>query len=122
MALMDVPTMAVPIRKDETGTLRVGKTRVILDLVIAAFNEGATPEEIVLRYPTLRLPDVYAVIGYYLTNRAEIDAYVRRRESEAEALRAEIEAHSDVRGMRERLLARRAASQTAVVQSDAAGE
>jgi hypothetical protein len=100
----------------------VGDTRVILDLVIAAFNEGATPEEIVQRYSSLRLADVYAVVAYYLDHRAEFNAYVRQREAEAEALRAEIEAHSDVPGLRERLLARRAAGRAGRGAAGAAAE
>ncbi len=29
----DVPTMVVPLRTDEHGTIRIGKTRVLLELV-----------------------------------------------------------------------------------------
>jgi hypothetical protein len=31
------------------------------------------------QFPTLDLADVYAVIGYYLRHRADVDAYVERR-------------------------------------------
>jgi uncharacterized protein (DUF433 family) len=120
MALADAPTTTVPLRRDETGTLRVGGTRVVLDLVIAAFNDGATPEEIVQRYDSLRLADVYAVLAYYLDHRADIDAYLAQRQEEAAALRAKIEANADVRGLRERLLARRAERQAAVGQTSTA--
>jgi uncharacterized protein (DUF433 family) len=34
--------------------------------VVRAFNRGATAEQIVQKYDTLQLPDVYQVIGYYL--------------------------------------------------------
>lgn len=37
----------IPLSEDEQETIRVGNTRVTLDIVIAAFQEGATPEEIV---------------------------------------------------------------------------
>jgi hypothetical protein len=40
----------------------------------------------------LDLADVYAVIAYYLRHRDEVRAYLKRREEEAEALRAKIEA------------------------------
>lgn len=42
-----------PIREDDTGALRVGESRVLLELVIHAFQDGATPEAIVQRYDTL---------------------------------------------------------------------
>jgi uncharacterized protein (DUF433 family) len=48
----------IPIRVDAEGVLRVGPTRVTLDSVVAAFDEGGTAEEIVQQYPALALPDV----------------------------------------------------------------
>ena len=49
---------APPIREDSTGSLRIGVSRVLLELVIHAFQDGATPEAIVQRYPTTTLADV----------------------------------------------------------------
>src|SRR5437660_5970477 len=72
-----------PLREDETGAVRVGESRVLLDLVIRAFQDGATPETIVQRYPTLALQDVYAVIAYYLRHRQEVEDYLTRREQQA---------------------------------------
>ncbi|MCI0488459.1 MAG: DUF433 domain-containing protein [Blastocatellia bacterium] len=97
----------VPLGTDEQRVLRVGKTRVPLDTVVYAFNQGASPEEIVMSYPTLDLVDVYAVINYYLYNRAEVDAYIQQRESEAERIRTENEKRFPSAGIRARLLARR---------------
>ena len=97
----------VPIKADETGVLRVGNTRVLLDLVVHAFNAGSTPEEIVLAYDTLRLEDVYLVIGYYLRHRAELDAYLAERQREADAYQAEAEARFPYAKLRAKLLARR---------------
>ncbi len=84
----------MPLRTDEHGVIRVGETRVPLDTVVYAFNQGASPEEIVLSYTTLTLADVYAVINYYLHNRAQVDVYLRQREAEAERIRIEREALS----------------------------
>jgi uncharacterized protein (DUF433 family) len=67
----------VPLRLDTGGTFRVGQTRVTLDTVVATFESGATAEEIALRCPTLELADVYAVIGYYLRHKEEVEAYLR---------------------------------------------
>jgi uncharacterized protein (DUF433 family) len=51
---------------DADGVARIGATRVTLDTLVAAFEEGATAEEIVRQYPSLQLADVCSVIGYYL--------------------------------------------------------
>lgn len=98
----------IPLR-EEAGVIRVAGTRVTLDTIISVFNAGATPEEIAQRYSTLQLADVYAVIGYYLHHRSEVDAYLRERERQADAIQKENEARFDPSGIRERLLARRAA-------------
>src|SRR6266542_4027237 len=73
-----------PLHEDATGALRIGDSRVLLELVIRAFQDGATPEAIVQRYSTLALPDVYAVLAYYLRHPKEIEEYLARREQNAE--------------------------------------
>lgn len=83
----------LPLTRDSNGTVRVGGTRVLLDLVVGAYQMGQTPEEVVLDYPVLRVEDVYLVFGYYLRHRAEVDAYIAEGERRAAELRAEIEAH-----------------------------
>ncbi len=100
---------APPLREDQGGVIRVAGTRVRLDTVVFAFNNGATAEEILLRYPSLALSDIYAVIAHYLRHRAEVDAYVVERERIAEEARQESEKRFPRDGLRERLLARRAA-------------
>jgi hypothetical protein len=39
--VLDLPTEQVPLRTDDHGVVRVGGTRVTLDTVIAAFENGA---------------------------------------------------------------------------------
>jgi len=87
------PTLAVPLRTDEHGGIRVGKSRVLLELVIHAYYQGETPESIVDSYPTLNTADVYTVLGYYLANRAEIDSYVRQRDEQADRILREMQAN-----------------------------
>jgi uncharacterized protein (DUF433 family) len=82
----------VPLRVDESGTIRVGSSRVTLDVLLADYRKGMSPEEIVRQLDTLDLADVYVAIGYYHRHRPEIEQYLRRRASEAEALRRDIEA------------------------------
>ena len=101
-----------PLRVDEGGAVRVGDSRISLDLVVEQYENGMTPEDMVRAYDTLVLADVYAVIAYYLRHRDEVRAYLKRREEEAEALRAKIEAERP-RVSREELLARRNAREKA---------
>jgi uncharacterized protein (DUF433 family) len=107
MQAMALEPLAVPLRQEATGSIRVGNTRVLLELVIQAFRNGATPEAIVQAYDALDLRDVYAVLAYYLAHEAEVDEYVQRRGDEAMAVRREIEAaQPSTVHLRERLLAR----------------
>lgn len=102
-------TAEIPLSADTAGVVRVGGTRVTLDSVVGAFRAGATPEEIAQQFPALVLADVYQVIAYYLNRTAEVESYLAPRQIEAELLRGKIEGRLDPRGMRARLLARRAA-------------
>jgi uncharacterized protein (DUF433 family) len=104
---MSQATTTVPLTMDEAGVLRVAGTRVSLDSVIYAFDEGATPEEIAQQYPTLDLAAIYSVISYYLQNRVEVEEYLKQRKVERQELKNEIEARFNPHGLRERLLARK---------------
>jgi uncharacterized protein (DUF433 family) len=64
----------------------VAGTRVSLDSIVYAFLEGQTAESIAQSFPVLTLEQVYGTITFYLANRPEIDAYLRREEAEFEAL------------------------------------
>jgi len=84
--------ITVPLHEDEHGAIRVGGTRMLLDLIVRRFHEGATPESIVESYHGLKLLDVYAALSYYLSHTDQIDAYLRRRDEEAREVRQRIEA------------------------------
>src|SRR5438034_7340456 len=97
---------SIPLLQDSEGVYRVGGTRVTLDIVVGAFNRGATVEEIVQKFPALQLSDVYQVIGYYLKHAAELNSYFEQRQREERELVAD---HPEwqPKGLRDRLLARR---------------
>jgi|ERR1043165_7678062 hypothetical protein len=80
-------SIAVPLREDPPGVFRVGKSWVLLELVIHAFQRGQTPESIVQSFDTLTLPGVYAFVTYYLNNPEPINEYLRQREEIAEQTR-----------------------------------
>lgn len=99
-------TDAPPFLQDEYGAVRVGSSRVLLELVVRAFQDGATPEAIVLRYPTLTLPDVYATVAYYLHHRQDVDNYLVDREHTSVQVQSRIEqGQRDVSEIRSRILA-----------------
>lgn len=104
---LHAPPEPVPIETNADGVIRVGGTRVTLDTVVAAFDAGATAEEIVQQYPSLTLADVYSVIGYYLRHQSDVRAYVAERQKRAAQSREEDERRFDPTGVRDRLLARR---------------
>jgi len=60
------------------NTIRISGTRVNIETVLRDYNEGASPEEIVLRYPALSLEQVHATITYYLGHNEPVDAYLDR--------------------------------------------
>ena len=76
-------TVQEPLREEPAGVFRVGRSRVLLELVIQAFQGGATPEAIVQSYDTLNLADVYAVVSHYLANPAPFEEYLRERDAAA---------------------------------------
>lgn len=109
VAPLAVHSEPVPLFTGADGAVRVGGTRVTLDSVVAVFRDGATAEEILHRFPTLRLAGIYPVISFHLRHRAEVESYLRECEGEAARLREEIGARFDPTGVREKLLARRGA-------------
>jgi uncharacterized protein (DUF433 family) len=95
-----------PFREDETGAVRVGNSRVLLEIAIRAFQDGASPESIVYRYSTLSLSDVYNTIGYYLRHQDAVEAYLERREKLAESVQQRLSSlQPDLSLIRSRLLA-----------------
>ena len=79
------------VRVDEHGVMRVSNSRVMLDSVVAAFQEGDSPEAIRAQYPALSLEQVYGAILYYLSHRQEVDDYLKRQEAVWQEWRAKSE-------------------------------
>lgn len=99
---------APPFSEDESGAIRIGNSRVLLELVIRAFQDGASPESIMQRYSTLSLSEVYSTIGYYLRHQQEIESYLNERDQLAESVRGRLsDIQPDLSLIRSRLLAQR---------------
>ena len=67
------------VTTDEHGVMRVANTRVMLDSIVVAFEQGHSPETIRDQYPSLTLEQVYGAITYYLANRDDVLDYLKRQ-------------------------------------------
>ncbi len=101
----------LPLVKDANGVVRVGNTRVTLETVFYTFLEGATPEEVMQRYPSLKLADIYAVFGYCVTFQEDVEEYVRGQQAQSATVQSENEMRfppeTIPQGVREKLLTHR---------------
>ena len=108
--LMTIQTEAPSICQWPDGSLRVGATRLLVDVIVQEFQRGATAEQIAQSYDVASLVEVYAVIAYYLRHRDDLDAYLSGRQRQADEVRTKIQAQQgDLGDIRARLLARRPA-------------
>lgn len=87
-------TQKVPLTLWKDGTIRVKGTRLLIDMIIGAYNRGERPEEIFESFPSneYTVADIYSVIAYYLQNKSKIDKYLAKREKEAKEVWKKIEA------------------------------
>ena len=69
------------VRIDNHGVMRVGKSRVMLDSVVAAFEQGHSAETIQQQYPVLSLEEVYGAIAWYLGHHDEVARYLERQDA-----------------------------------------
>ena len=74
--------------EERHGGYYVAGTRISLDSVVYAFNEGQSPEAIQEDFPSLKRAQIYGVIAFYLDHQAEIDECLAdtRQEFEGSAI------------------------------------
>jgi uncharacterized protein (DUF433 family) len=72
--------------------IRIKGHRIGLEHIVERYWDGFSPEQIAQDFPGLSLEKIYAVIAYYLHNRAEIDAYIARTNAEHERRMREYDA------------------------------
>lgn len=68
-----------PLLLGADGAIRVKGSGVTLELVVGAYDGGASPEQIAHHCPSLSLATIHSVLSYVLTQRSEVDRYLRRR-------------------------------------------
>jgi len=85
--------------------IRVSGTRVGIETILRDYQQGASPEEIVIHYPTLSLEQVHAVITYYLANREKVEKYLKKISGGHEEawLEQQRQRSEFLQGLRERL-------------------
>lgn len=88
-------TMKKAYVEKKNGGYWIAGTRISLDSVVYAFNQGASPETIKREFPLLTLEEIYGGLTFYLANQAKIDSYLRESEiqfdEEAEKRRTELQ-------------------------------
>ena len=89
------------VRVDEHGAMRVGAGRVMLDSVLAAWEQGHSPETIRSQYPALTLEEVYGAITWCLSHPREVSQYLKQQDATWEKWRARSEGMADA--LRDRL-------------------
>ncbi len=66
-------------RTDPDDTLlsfRVAGTRVGIEYILRDYLQGASPEELALRFPTLTLEQIHATITFFLAQHEESSRYL----------------------------------------------
>lgn len=101
-------TLPAPLKQWEDGTIRVGDSRVLLDLVVHHFKQGATAEQIQHSFPSLTLRDVYGAIFLYLEHTNEIEAYLTEQEAQADKIERNLRGKTEQTLVQKRLEERRA--------------
>jgi uncharacterized protein (DUF433 family) len=100
-------TQTAPLSLDSEGTIRLTGSRITFDTLVAAFKKGDTAGQIQDGFPSLSLSQIYGAIAWYLEHQAEAEDYLKERETEAEAIRQEIENQPGQAAFRETIRQRR---------------
>jgi uncharacterized protein (DUF433 family) len=101
--LLALEREAPPLHQDAHGVIRVGRTRVTLESILSLFEQGASAEEIALRYDVLDLHHIYATLSYFLGHRLEVQEYLDRTRQTSLGARRDAEHRSATAKIRERL-------------------
>ena len=84
------------------GEIMLTGHRIGLYHLVHFYNEGYSPEMLAEQFPTLSLALIHKTIGYYLENKADVDAYVAKIRTALDQQRAKGN-HVDAQLLRERL-------------------
>ncbi len=97
----------VPLVQWEDGSVRVQGTRLLLAMIVTSFQQGYTPDEINDSFPSASVPQIEAVIGWYLNNKPQADAYLEEEEAEGERILLRIQSQPEYKAKTEILKRKR---------------
>ena len=100
------------LRQDEKGAIRIGNSRVTIDVVLGDYYAGESPQTIAEHYPAVSLADIHETIAYALRHPETVQEYLQQRKEEAEHLRQTIESRQPPNAeLKAKLLARKTAKE-----------
>lgn len=81
--------------EERDGGYYIAGSRISLDSIVHAFQDGESPEEILRSFPMAGpLVRIYGAITFYLENTEKVEAYLREQDRRWDDL-AQIQAKSD---------------------------
>src|SRR5215472_8903596 len=76
--------------EERDGGYYLAGTRVGLDVIVHAFQDGESPEGILRSFPMAGpLVRIYGAITFYLENKEKVEAYLKDQEQRWDSLRRE---------------------------------
>jgi uncharacterized protein (DUF433 family) len=76
--------------EEHDGGYYIAGTRISLDSIVHAFQDGESPEGILRSFPSAGpLVRIYGAITFYLENKEKVEEYLRAQERRWDALRRE---------------------------------
>jgi uncharacterized protein (DUF433 family) len=102
------------LTREATAEIRLSGHRIGLYHVVHYYNEGYSAEMLVCQFPTLPLALIHKVIGFYLENKGDVDAYVADCQDALRQQRAANPNRLPLGSLRERLAAMHAGERFAV--------
>lgn len=78
-----------PVPKVCTGKPCIRGTRIYIAIILDALAEGLTPEEIIDHYPSLKVEDIRAAVGYAAELAQAIELHIRGVRAEGQEVRTE---------------------------------
>ncbi len=97
---MNLPSF---LNREPTGEIRLAGSRIGLYQLVHYYNDGYSAEMLVCQYPTVALALIHKVLGFYLENKADVDAYVSECKEKLDQLRASSTSRVPLASLRERL-------------------
>ena len=96
-------TLADFLTREGTGEIRLTGRRIGLYHVVHYYNDGYSAEMLAGQFPDLPLALIHKVIGFYLENKDEVDAYIASCREDLERQRAANPHRLPLASLRQRL-------------------